>query len=150
MTNILHLATKSVLLFLDNFMTLASNFHPTIKFSVIGDANQTPFLDTIIYRGRNNYILTRLCNKPTNNKYYQHYHSAHPWKQKKNAPYGLLIRCKGICSEDRHFEEKANVIIKKKLKMKKYPNHLLQEAYNKVKNNEKTYITETYNEEEDK
>ena len=41
------------------------------------------FLDTIIYRGKYNQILTRLYHKPTDNKQYLLYNSADPWKQKR-------------------------------------------------------------------
>ena len=37
---------------LDNFITLANNYHPSIKFLVTVDANQISFLDIIIYIGR--------------------------------------------------------------------------------------------------
>ena len=83
---------------LEDFKYLANNIHPTIKFSFNSSEQEIPFIDTIIYRGDNNHILTRLYHKPTDNKQYLHYNSAHPWKQKRSVPYGLLIRCKRICS----------------------------------------------------
>ena len=77
---------------LEDFKQLANNIHPTIKFSFNSNEQEIPFLDTIIYRGRDN-ILTRLYHKPTDNKQYLHFNSAHPWRQ-KSIPYGLLIRSK--------------------------------------------------------
>ena len=68
---------------LENFKHLANNVHPTIKFSFSTNQQEIPILDTIIYRGNNNHILTRLYHKPTDNKQYLHFNSAHPWKQKK-------------------------------------------------------------------
>ena len=68
---------------LENFIHLAYNIHPTIKFSCNTNEQEIPFLDTVIYRGINNYILTNLYYKPTDNKQYLHFNSAHPWKQKK-------------------------------------------------------------------
>ena len=38
-------------------------------------------------------IYTRIYHKPTDQKYYLHYYSAHPRNQKNSVPYGLLIRC---------------------------------------------------------
>ena len=67
---------------LEDFKHLANNIHPTIKFSFNSNEQEIPFLDTIIYRGNNNYILTRLYHTPTDNKQYLHFNSAHPWKQK--------------------------------------------------------------------
>ena len=67
---------------LEDFKHPANNIHPTIKFPFNSNEQEIPFLDTIIYRGNDNYILTRLYHKPTDTKQYLHYNSAHPWKQK--------------------------------------------------------------------
>ena len=69
--------------------------------------------------------------KPTDNKQYLHFHSAHPRKQKESVTYGLLIRSRRICSEEKHFEEEAGSILQQ-LKHRKYPSDLLQKAYRKV------------------
>ena len=61
---------------LEDFIHLANNLHPTIKLSFTIDNQEIPFLDTVIYRGMNNYILTKLYHKPTDNK--QYLYSAHP------------------------------------------------------------------------
>ena len=50
----------------------------------------------------------------------------------KSVPFGLLIRCKRICSEEKYFEEESKIIIQK-LTSRKYPIKLLQEAFDKVK-----------------
>ena len=68
---------------LANFIHLTNNLHPTMKFSFNTNEQEIPFLDTVIYRGNNNHIPTKLCHKPTDNKQYLHFNSAHPWKQKK-------------------------------------------------------------------
>ena len=71
---------------LEDFKQLANNIHPSIKFSFNSNEQEIPFLDTIIYRGQDNNILTRLYHKPTDNKQYLHFNSAHPWRQKKQCP----------------------------------------------------------------
>ena len=68
---------------LEDFNHLANNIHHIIKFSFNTNEQEIPFLDTIIYRQNNNHILTRLYHKPTDNKQYLHFNSAHPWKLKK-------------------------------------------------------------------
>ena len=73
-----------------------------------------------------------MYHKPTDNKQYLHFNSAHPWKQKKSVPFGLLIRYKRICSEEKYFEEESKIIIQK-LTSRKYPIKLLWEALYKVK-----------------
>ena len=81
---------------IEDFKHLANIIHPTIKFFFNSNEQEIPFLDTIIYRGNDNSIETRLYHKATDNKQYLHYNSVHPWKQKRCVPYGLLIRCKRI------------------------------------------------------
>ena len=117
---------------LEDFKHLSNNIHPTIKFAFNNSETEIAFLDTIIYRGKNNQILTRLYHKLTDNKQYLHYNSAHPWKQKRSVLYGLLIRCRRICSEDTYFIRESQAIIQQ-LSSRRYPTHLLQEALDKVK-----------------
>ena len=112
---------------LEDFKHLSNNIHPTIKFAFNNSETEIAFLDTIIYRGKENQILTRLYHKATDNKQYLHYNSAHPWKQKRSVPYGLLIRCKRICSEDTYFNKESKSIIQQ-LTSRRYPTNLLQEA----------------------
>ena len=54
-------------------------------------------------------------------------------KQKDSIPYGLLIRCRRISTEDYHFEQKAKKIYNQ-LKYRKYPTTLLNEVIEKVRN----------------
>ena len=114
---------------LENVIHLANNLHPNIIFFTINN-QEIPFLDTVICRGMSNYIVTKLHDKPTDSKQYLHFNSVLPWKQ-KSVPYGLLIRCKRICSEEKYFEKEARIILHK-LATRKYPTKLLQEALDKV------------------
>ena len=116
---------------LESFRYLANNLHPTIKFCFTINKQKIPVLYTVISRGSNNYILTKMYHKPTDNMQYLHFNSAHIWKQKNSIPYGLPIRCRRICSEEKHFEEEAKIIIYK-LTTRKYPTKLLQEASDKA------------------
>ena len=50
----------------------------------------------------------------------------------KSVPFGLLIRCKRICSEEKYFNEESKIIIQQ-LTSRKYPMKLLQEALDEVK-----------------
>ena len=116
---------------LKQFMDGINNYHPTIKFIYDQHNQEIPFLDTIVYRTKDNKLFTRNYHKPSDNKQYLHYHSAHPRKQKESVPYGLLIISKRICSEQKYFEQEAREIIQQ-LKHRKYPQQLLDEAYRKV------------------
>ena len=114
------------------FIDMLNSHHPTIKFTYEYNKHEVPFLNTIVYRTENNELFTRTYHKPTDNKQYLHFHSAHPRKQ-ESVPCGLLIRSRRICSEEKHFEEEARSIIQQ-LKHRKYPSDLLEKAYRKVSN----------------
>ena len=116
---------------LKQLMNMLNSYHSTIKFTYDYHKHEIPFLDTIVYKREGNQLFTRDYHKPTDNKQHLHFHSAHPRKQK--SPYGLLIRSKGICSEQKYFEHEARDILQQ-LKHRKYPQHLLDEAYRKVNN----------------
>ena len=93
---------------LEEFLEALNNHHQKLKFTYTINQNEIPFLDTIVYRSQANRLYTRICHKPTDQKYYLHYYSAHPRNKKNSVPYGLLIRCKRICTEEHHFEQEAS------------------------------------------
>ena len=68
---------------LDKFLNALNNHHNKIKFTYNIDQNEIPFLDTMVYRSPNNRICPKRYHKPTDQKYYLHYNSAHPKNQKK-------------------------------------------------------------------
>ena len=112
------------------FLEVLNNYHPTIKFTYIMEKNEIAFLDTAVYRSPTNRIYTRIFHTPTDQKHYTHYHSAHLKNQKEPVPYGLLIRCRKICTEDYHFEEAKKIY--NHLKYRKYPTTLLNQAIERV------------------
>ena len=118
---------------LDKFLAALNSHHQKIKFTYTIDQDEIPFLDTIVYRSTSNRIHTRIYHKPTDQKYYLNYHTADPRNQKNSVPYGLLIRCKRICTEDHYFEQEVRKIYNQ-LKHRKYPTTLLDEAIEKVRN----------------
>ena len=131
---------------LDKFLEALNNHHQKIKFTYTADQNEIPFLDTIVYRSSTNRIYMRIYHKPTDQKHYLHYYSAHPRNQKNSVPYGLLIRCKRICTEDHYFEQEAKKIYNQ-LKYRKYPTTLLDEATEKNKKHWQIIPFETSNKE---
>ena len=124
---------------LKQFINRINNYHPTIKFTYDQHKKEIPFLDTTVYMTKDNKLFTRNYHKPSDNKQYLHYHSAHPKKQKKSVPYGLLIRSKRICSIQIYFEQEARKILQQ-LKHRKYPQQLLDEAYRKVSNMRRQHL----------
>ena len=112
---------------LHHMMTILNHFHPTIKFTHTHDYNSIALLDTLVCKDTDNQLYTKLYHKPTDNKHYLHFHSAHPRKQKESVPYGLLIRCRRICTKSDDFNKEADKIINK-LATRKYPMTLLTKA----------------------
>ena len=92
------------------FLEALNNCHPTTKFTHTVNKNEIDFLDTIVYRSPTHRIYTRIYQKPTGQKQYLHYHSAHCRNHKESVPYGLLIRYRKICTEDCYFEQEAEKI----------------------------------------
>ena len=117
---------------LEEFLKALNNHHQKIKFTHTIDQNEISFLDTIVYRSQTNKLYTRIYHKPKDQKYYLHYYSTHPRNQKNSVPYGLLIRCKRICTEEHYFEQEARKIYNQ-LRYRKYPTTLLDEAIEKVR-----------------
>ena len=113
------------------FMDMLNSHHPTIKFTYECNTKEVVFLNTIVYKTASNQLLTRAYHKPTDNKQYLHFHPVHPKKQKESVPYGLLIRSRRICSEEKFFEEEARNILQQ-LRHRKYPQDLLEKTYKKV------------------
>ena len=71
---------------LEKFLEALNNHHPTIKFTYTMDENEIAFLDIVVYRSPTNRIYTRIFHKPTDQKHYLHYHSAHPKKPERICP----------------------------------------------------------------
>ena len=62
---------------LEKFLEAFNSHHPPIQFTHTMDENKIPFLDTVVYRSPTKRIYTRIFHKPTDQKHYSHYHSAH-------------------------------------------------------------------------
>ena len=96
---------------LEEFLEYINQIHETIKFTAEYNTHEVPFLDTLVYK-LNARLATKVYHKQTNDKMYLHYSSAHPRSQKDVIPYSLFIRCRRICTEDRHFNMEIQEITK--------------------------------------
>ena len=92
---------------LRRFLNSLNHHHPTIMLTYTMNENEIAFFDTIVYRSPNHRLYIMIYHKPTDQKYYLHYHSAHSRNQKESIAYRLLMRCRRICTEDTYFEEEA-------------------------------------------
>ena len=71
---------------LKQWMNMINNYHPTIKSTCEYHQQEISFLDTIVYKTEDNQLFTTVHHKPTDNKQYLHFHSAHPKKTKGISP----------------------------------------------------------------
>ena len=116
------------------FLEALNIYHPTIKFTLTMNKNEIVFLDTIVYRSPTSRIYTKIYHKPTDQKQYLHYHSAHCPDQSE-----------GICplwpfsSDVEEYAQKTTILKKKlkiynQLKYRKYSTNLLNQAIHQVRN----------------
>ena len=101
------------------FMDMINSHNPTIKFTYEYHTQEIPFWTQYYTRQKTtNCSLEHTTNQQTINSIYT---SIQPiLENKKNQSFGLLIRSRRICSEEKYFEEEARNIIQQ-LKHRKYP-----------------------------
>ena len=80
------------------FFEKLNSKHKTIKSEHNISHSNISFLDTLIYKSKNNTLQTTLYPKPTDQQSYLHAHSDHPNSLKINIPYSQALRIKTICS----------------------------------------------------
>ena len=79
------------------FLEKLNSKHKTIKFEHNILNSNISFLDTLIYKHKNNTLQTTLYQKPTDQQSYLHAHSDHPKSLKRSIPYSQALRIKTIC-----------------------------------------------------
>ena len=89
------------------------------------------FLDTII-KLRDRTLYTDVYCKPTDSHSYLFYNSSHPYHCKKSIPYRQLLRIRQICSSLTDFDKHASDFASY-FQNRGYSNHLIEEAYIKVR-----------------
>ena len=82
---------QELLIFLENL----NSKHKTIKLE--HNISHISFLDTLLYKHKNNTLQTTLYRKPTELQSYLHSHSDHPKSLKRSIPYSQALRFKTIC-----------------------------------------------------
>ena len=107
---------------LDLFIKNLNNHHQSIKFTMESSEYELHFLDTFIYKERNQ-LKTRVYHKPTDNKQYLLYTSDHPKQHKDAISCGLLVHTRRICPKN-FLTEAKNII--RTLRTRKYPEQNLK------------------------
>ena len=87
---------------LDEFCEEANRIHPRIQVTRECSKDSVVFLDTRV-KLVNGMIEPDLYTKPTDQHLYLHSKSDHPSSMKQAIPYGLGIRLRRICSDDKSY-----------------------------------------------
>ena len=111
--------------------------HPSIKFEMKHSKDKIEFLNTLIYKDKNNNIQTNLYKKPTDRQNYIHSKSAHPFSLKKSIAYSQALRLKRICSTTGEYEKHTENLKKQQIK-KGYPETMVNEEIQKATNQDRT------------
>ena len=73
--------------------------HPSIKFNFKYSKTEIEVLDTKIYKDTNGKLCLTIYHKPTDQKNYLHFKSAHSPSLKKSIPYSQALHISNICAE---------------------------------------------------
>ena len=129
---------------LTSFIQYLNSCNPHIQFTHEYSKNAINFLDTTVHMSENNTMYTDLYTKPTDAHMYLRYDSCHPKHCTKSLPYSQFLRIRRICSKESNFEEHAKTMTIHFLN-RGYPPDLLQTAYHKAKNKDRTSLLESQN-----
>ena len=99
----------------------------------ISNSNKS-FLDTLIYKEKNNTLQTTLYRKPTDQQSYLHAHSDHPKSLKRSILYSQALRIKTICSTVTVEYKKHCGILKPNFIERGYEKNILKDEIDKVDN----------------
>ncbi|KAL5253720.1 hypothetical protein ACHWQZ_G013481 [Mnemiopsis leidyi] len=114
----------------DLILELFNNLHPQLEFTSENSETELPFLDGLITI-QDTTIETQIYHKKTDSFNYLHFGSNHPWHTKRNIPYSLARRIRGIVSNKGH-RIQSYLELRKRLITKKYPRPLIDDALKKA------------------
>ncbi len=118
---------------IETFVDYISHREDTINFTATISDSQADFLDTTVkIHPVTRKVYTTLYTKPTDTHDYLLYSSAHPRHCKDNTPYSQLLRLRKICTLDRDFTEKSEMILAH-FHRRGYPLEILKSAWELAK-----------------
>jgi len=115
---------------LESYLKLLNSCHNTIKFTFEMSNDSINFLDTTVYI-QNNKLFTKLYKKPTDNKKYLAFNSAHPSHVKKAIPYSQGLRIKRIVNDENILDTELKLLSTKFLD-RGYPKLLIDKELSKI------------------
>ena len=93
----------------------------------------------MVYRDQQHKIQATIFRKPTDQQTNLHAESNHPKSLKDSIPYSQALRIKTICSTTSEFNKNCEIITKK-IKERGYPENLVNEQVDKMKNLKKKQL----------
>ena len=87
----------------------------------------------MVYKDQQHKIQITIFRKPTYQQTYLHEQSNHPKSLKDSIPYSQALRIKTICSTTSEFNKNWEIITKR-FRERGYPENLVNEQVDKVKN----------------
>lgn len=125
---------------IEEFITLANQHHPTIKFTAEISDKEINFLDTTVFKGERFHeqaiLDIRTHFKPTETFQYTHYSSCHPPGVKKGFIKGETLRLLRTNSTDKLFNDNLNKF-KTRLHARGYPKAFVERITCEVKFSER-------------
>lgn len=116
---------------LEQFLEIANNFHPSIKFTTETSETSNTFLDTTSTL-ENGKIKMDLYCKPVDTHQYLLPTSSHPRHVTKNLPKGLSLRVKRICSDVETCDNRLNEL-KHHLQSRGYGDRAIEDAFSNTR-----------------
>ena len=113
-----------------NFVSLANDFHHSIKFTSEHSPSSIPFLDVQVSL-QENHITTDLYSKPTDTHQYIQWTSCHPRHTKSSLPYCLAFRLRRLCSSEETLSSRMTNL-KDQLRGRGYPSNLVTKEISKA------------------
>lgn len=93
-----------------DFQKTANEIHKNILVELRYSDSELEFLD-VLTKVENNEITSDLYEKETNSHSYLHASSSHPQHIKNSIAYGLSVRAKRICAQEKDFKKHQQEII---------------------------------------
>ena len=114
------------------FQSEANSIHPNIQVELRYATERIEFLDVLVSI-KDNFLTTDLYSKPSDKHLYLHNTSCHPESTKRAIPYGLGVRIKRICSDEKQYKKRREVVCSQ-LSKRGYKSDIVESQLRRVDN----------------
>ena len=121
------------------FINDLNNKHKAIKCDYKKFTEQIEFVDTMVYKDQQHKIQTTIFRKPIDQQTYLHAQWNHPKSFKDSIPYSQSLHINTIGPTTSEFNKNCQIITER-FKERGYPENLINQQVDKVKNIKKKQI----------